>query len=159
MNKPVAPPTEFQANAEAPAAHSPDLAVSFDEFEAAYDRWKAATVVFEEAVRSMRRGDPAAREQAQDCARELARLHHAFLEASQPHFAASADHAEDEPRSNPRARSSANAPMAPGDEAPAGTPGTGLTVCRDCGGSGRIGPAVCATCSGTGQINAAIGGA
>lgn len=63
---------------------------SLKEFEAAYDRWKAATVTFEQAVRRMRGGDPAAREQAQECARELAQLHHAFLEASQPHFAASA---------------------------------------------------------------------
>ena len=49
--------------------------------------------------------------------------------------------------------------MAPGDEAPAGTPGTGETPCRDCGGTGRIGTEACPACLGTGTINVGIGGA
>ncbi|WP_147282844.1 hypothetical protein [Pseudorhodoferax soli] len=49
--------------------------------------------------------------------------------------------------------------MAPGDEAPAGTPGTGEAPCRDCGGTGRIGTEACPACLGTGTINVGIGGA
>lgn len=55
--------------------------------------------------------------------------------------------------------SSAQAPMRPGDEAPAGTPGTGETVCPRCGGSGRLGASDCPDCAGTGRINVGIGGA
>jgi len=51
------------------------------------------------------------------------------------------------------------APMSPGDEAPDGTPGTGHTVCRRCGGSGRLGGGECPECAGTGQVNVGIGGA
>src|SRR5690606_31623019 len=65
--------------------------LSLDSFRLAYEDWKAATVRFEEAVRAMDGGAQGARERAQDCARELARLHHEFLEASQPHFATSRD--------------------------------------------------------------------
>ena len=50
-------------------------------------------------------------------------------------------------------------PMSPGDEAPEGTPGTGLDVCPACGGSGRIGGKPCGHCDGTGQVNVGIGGA
>ena len=53
----------------------------------------------------------------------------------------------------------AQAPMAPGDEAPAGTPGTGEGVCPQCGGSGRIGSGPCPNCQGTGKITVGIGGA
>jgi hypothetical protein len=49
-------------------------------------------------------------------------------------------------------------PMAPGDEAPAGTPGTGEKVCPDCGGSGRRAGGACPTCGGTGKVTAGIGG-
>ena len=49
--------------------------------------------------------------------------------------------------------------MAPGDEAPPGTPGTGEAVCRRCGGTGRVGGETCATCQGTGKVNVGIGGA
>jgi len=49
--------------------------------------------------------------------------------------------------------------MAPGDEAPAGTPGTGETVCRRCGGSGRLGATACPDCQGTGVVTAIVGGA
>ena len=48
----------------------------------------------------------------------------------------------------------------PGDEAPAGTPGTGEALCRKCGGSGRAdGGAPCPECGGTGKVNVGIGGA
>ena len=49
--------------------------------------------------------------------------------------------------------------MSPGDEAPAGTPGTGEKVCPACGGSGRKADGICPECGGTGRITAAIGGA
>lgn len=49
--------------------------------------------------------------------------------------------------------------MAPGDEAPPGTPGTGETLCRACGGSGRLGDRDCENCLGTGKVTAGIGGA
>ena len=50
-------------------------------------------------------------------------------------------------------------PMRPGDEAPEGTPGTGLDVCPRCGGSGRVDGRECPECEGTGQVNVGIGGA
>lgn len=46
--------------------------------------------------------------------------------------------------------------MAPGDEAPPGTPGTGEDVCPTCGGSGRIDTGECDTCLGRGRIIKAI---
>ena len=50
-------------------------------------------------------------------------------------------------------------PMNPGDDAPAGTPGTGENVCPRCGGSGRVEPgATCPDCGGTGRVNQGIGG-
>ncbi|WPH22492.1 hypothetical protein [Variovorax paradoxus] len=50
-------------------------------------------------------------------------------------------------------------PMRPGDEAPQGTPGTGETVCRLCGGSGRSKDGEpCPQCGGTGKVNVGIGG-
>jgi DnaJ-class molecular chaperone len=55
--------------------------------------------------------------------------------------------------------SRAHAPMGPGDEAPAGTPGTGENVCPRCGGSGRLGASACPECGGTGKVNVGIGGA
>lgn len=52
-------------------------------------------------------------------------------------------------------------PMAPGDEAPAGSAGTGENVCPACGGSGRAadGRGNCAYCGGTGKVTVGIGGA
>jgi len=70
-----------------------------------------------------------------------------------------------EPRGSERRRDPAAGPTAqrpvmnPGDEAPAGTPGTGEAVCPRCGGSGRLGAADCPDCGGTGRIIAGIGGA
>jgi hypothetical protein len=53
-----------------------------------------------------------------------------------------------------------SAPLRPGDEAPAGTPGTGEKQCSRCGGSGRLpGGQACPECGGTGKITAGIGGA
>lgn len=51
------------------------------------------------------------------------------------------------------------APMNPGDEAPAGTPGTGENICPACHGSGRLRGAACASCGGSGRIVTGIGGA
>lgn len=48
--------------------------------------------------------------------------------------------------------------MAPGDQAPAGTPGTGENVCPDCGGSGTIAGDPCPTCAGRGIVIEGIGG-
>ncbi len=47
----------------------------------------------------------------------------------------------------------------PGDEAPAGTPGTGENICRECGGSGRVNGAACPSCNGSGKVTVGIGGA
>jgi DnaJ-class molecular chaperone len=51
------------------------------------------------------------------------------------------------------------APMSPGDQAPAGTPGTGEDVCPDCGGTGKRAGGDCPTCQGTGKVTVGIGGA
>lgn len=50
-------------------------------------------------------------------------------------------------------------PMSPGDEAPAGTPGTAPNVCRMCGGTGVVDGKTCAECDGTGQVTTGVGGA
>jgi hypothetical protein len=49
--------------------------------------------------------------------------------------------------------------MAPGDEAPPGTPGTGEDVCPTCNSSGEVDGETCANCEGTGRIVTGIGGA
>jgi hypothetical protein len=49
--------------------------------------------------------------------------------------------------------------MSPGDEAPAGTPGTGEAICPRCGGSGKSGGGRCPECEGTGKVTVGIGGA
>jgi DnaJ-class molecular chaperone len=49
--------------------------------------------------------------------------------------------------------------MAPGDEAPAGTPGSGEDICRLCGGTGVLNGAACPDCEGTGKVDVGIGGA
>ncbi|MGJ3265170.1 MAG: hypothetical protein ACFE0R_18250 [Salinarimonas sp.] len=50
-------------------------------------------------------------------------------------------------------------PLAPGDEAAPGTPGTGENVCPDCRGTGRLENRPCPTCGGTGIVEEGIGGA
>jgi DnaJ-class molecular chaperone len=57
---------------------------------------------------------------------------------------------------NPVAQQQASETMAPGDEAPPGTPGTGEDVCQDCGGSGRVDGRECDTCLGRGRVIKAI---
>lgn len=47
----------------------------------------------------------------------------------------------------------------PGDEAPAGTPGTGEAICPDCEGTGKLRGGTCPTCAGTGKVVQGIGGA
>ena len=59
----------------------------------------------------------------------------------------------------PAGRESTGVPMSPGDEAPEGTPGTGLNVCPNCGGTGRVDSRECPECEGTGNVNVGIGGA
>ena len=49
--------------------------------------------------------------------------------------------------------------LAPGDQAAPGTPGTGETVCPDCGGSGRHDGRDWPTCEGSGKVTVGIGGA
>ncbi len=49
--------------------------------------------------------------------------------------------------------------MAPGDQAPEGTPGTGENICPDCNGSGEVDGRTCPTCEGRGRIVEGIGGA
>jgi hypothetical protein len=67
---------------------------------------------------------------------------------------------EDRPSDQPAGSNNPNrAPLAPGDEAPAGTPGTGEAICRRCGGKGRINGEPCPECEGTGKVIAGIGGA
>ena len=49
--------------------------------------------------------------------------------------------------------------MAPGDEAPQGTPGAGENICPACGGTGQLDGATCETCAGTGVVIEEVGGA
>ena len=49
--------------------------------------------------------------------------------------------------------------ISPGDEAAEGTPGTGETICRECGGSGRAANGPCPLCSGRGKVTVGLGGA
>lgn len=49
--------------------------------------------------------------------------------------------------------------MNPGDDAPAGTPGTGEDICPKCHGTGKLGADRCGNCGGTGMIIEGIGGA
>ncbi len=50
-------------------------------------------------------------------------------------------------------------PMNPGDEAPAGTPGTGEDMCPRCKGKGKLdNQQECPDCAGSGKIIEGIGG-
>lgn len=53
----------------------------------------------------------------------------------------------------------ASRPIAQGDEAPPGTPGTGEDVCPAWKGSGQLAAKPCPNCDGSGRIVKAIGGA
>jgi len=48
--------------------------------------------------------------------------------------------------------------MAPGDDAPAGTPGTGEDLCPECSGTGKVNGQPCKNCAGTGRIVEGVGG-
>jgi DnaJ-class molecular chaperone len=50
-------------------------------------------------------------------------------------------------------------PMNPGDEAPAGTVGTGENICAVCRGSGKREGKPCQSCGGTGRVIEGVGGA
>jgi hypothetical protein len=77
------------------------------------------------------------------------------LGAASPREAAMPATRHDKPIEVPNRRS-----MNPGDEAPAGTPGTGENVCPACHGTGKLrGAQACVSCGGTGRIVAGIGGA
>jgi DnaJ-class molecular chaperone len=49
--------------------------------------------------------------------------------------------------------------MAPGDQAPQGTPGAGENICPTCAGTGSFEGATCETCAGTGTVIEEVGGA
>jgi len=49
-------------------------------------------------------------------------------------------------------------PTAPGDEAEAGTPGTGENICPHCNGRGDHDGVPCPVCNGTGKVTEGIGG-
>ncbi|HYF19007.1 MAG TPA: hypothetical protein VEA40_14150, partial [Ramlibacter sp.] len=71
--------------------------------------------------------------------------------------AAASPGASDQPAGRDGARPGApSAPMAPGDEAAPGTPGTGEDICRACGGSGRLNGGTCPECEGTGKVTVGI---
>jgi hypothetical protein len=61
--------------------------------------------------------------------------------------------------SDPAVPANRREPMSPGDQAPAGTTGTGENVCPDCGGTGKRAGGECSTCQGTGKVTVGIGGA
>jgi RecJ-like exonuclease len=48
--------------------------------------------------------------------------------------------------------------IAPGDDAPAGMPGTGEAVCPECAGTGRLRDRICPNCEGRGKVVQGIGG-
>ncbi len=64
----------------------------------------------------------------------------------------------DDPTNDRDDADAADTPMNPGDEAPAGSPATGETLCPRCNGSGRDGGGPCPDCDGTGKVVGAIGG-
>lgn len=63
------------------------------------------------------------------------------------------------PAESERTPGAQRGPMSPGDQAPAGTPGTGENVCPVCGGEGSVEGRPCANCGGTGVVIEGVGGA
>jgi hypothetical protein len=59
-------------------------------------------------------------------------------------------------RTKPVGRQQGDRLMAPGDEAPPGTPGTGEDLCPDCSGRGRLDGQECGACLGRGRVVKAI---
>ena len=49
-------------------------------------------------------------------------------------------------------------PIAPGDDAPPGTPSTGENICPECSGTGKLNDKPCPNCAGTGRIVEGVGG-
>jgi DnaJ-class molecular chaperone len=49
-------------------------------------------------------------------------------------------------------------PMAPGDQAAPGTPGSGENVCPRCNGAGATDGVTCPVCEGSGKVIEGIGG-
>ncbi|MBV9930103.1 MAG: hypothetical protein JO013_04070 [Alphaproteobacteria bacterium] len=49
-------------------------------------------------------------------------------------------------------------PTNPGDEAAAGTPGTGENLCPHCRGKGEQGGKPCPVCGGTGKVTESLAG-
>lgn len=49
-------------------------------------------------------------------------------------------------------------PLAPGDDAPPGTEGTGEAVCPLCAGTGTVDEEPCPNCKGSGKVIQGIGG-
>ena len=64
-----------------------------------------------------------------------------------------------DPKTTPPVSAPTAAPMNPGDEAPAGSPGTGENVCPVCNGTGQVRGQPCADCGGSGRVVTGIGGA
>lgn len=82
-----------------------------------------------------------------------------MMSATQPVDLETSVAGEEDPGASNEIGSAEEKPRAAsGDEAPAGTPGTGEKVCPDCGGSGRRASGPCPTCGGSGKITGAIGG-
>jgi len=47
---------------------------------------------------------------------------------------------------------------APGDETEPGAPGTAVTVCPGCNGTGMVGDRPCPSCEGSGRVVEGVGG-
>jgi len=49
--------------------------------------------------------------------------------------------------------------MAPGDQAPPGSPNAGENLCPKCRGTGKLNGQACEYCDGTGKVIEGVGGA
>jgi hypothetical protein len=66
---------------------------------------------------------------------------------------------DDVERARGGAKAAPDQDMAPGDDAPAGTPGTGEDICPMCSGRGRVDGGTCTNCAGRGKVIKGVGGA